>query len=77
VQISASGSEAGAQADLAAVRRRFGKAVAGRDLRVEKADVRGQTVYRAVVAGFASPAEAQRTCEALKALGQGCFVRGR
>ena len=77
VQISASDNEAAAAADILAVQRRFSALVQGRPTRVEPAQVRGQTVYRAVLAGFASAADAAALCERLKAGGQACFVRAR
>lgn len=43
--------------------------------RIEPAQVRGRTVYRGVIAGFASREEAQAFCETLKRLGRDCLAR--
>ncbi len=49
--------------------------MAGRTSKVERADLNGKTFYRSFVGGFASRAEAQSFCAALKAAGKSCIVR--
>ena len=49
--------------------------IAGKTLSVEKAEVDGKTLNRALVGGFASKADAQSFCDALKAQGGVCSVR--
>jgi hypothetical protein len=49
--------------------------MAGRTAKVEKADRDGKTFYRSYVGGFASKAQADGFCAALKAAGKSCIVR--
>ena len=75
VQIIAAGSQAEAQRALDGLRVRFARQVDGRRGRIEPVQTDGRTLYRALVTGFGSRAEAVRACEGLKAGGQACFVR--
>ena len=70
VQIGSFPDQASAKAALA----RLGD---GQPHGTEQAQVAGRTWYRAVVSGFASPEAAARYCEARKAKGGVCLVRGR
>ena len=54
---------------------RFAAQVDGRRGKVEPVETDGRTLFRALITGFGSRAEAVRACEALKAGGQTCFVR--
>jgi outer membrane protein/S-layer protein transport system outer membrane protein len=60
---------------LAALRSQQGAGLAGRETRIETADVGGRTVYRGLVGGFASFGEAQAFCAALKQRGEDCLAR--
>jgi hypothetical protein len=60
---------------LAALRTRFGPQLAGLETRIEPAQVRGRTVYRGLVAGFASRDETAAFCAELKSRGQDCLAR--
>jgi hypothetical protein len=74
-QVVSGFSEASSRRSLAQLRNRFGEAFEGLETRVELAQVRGRTVYRGLVAGFASRAEAEAFCQTLKSGGQDCFAR--
>lgn len=75
VQIAAAGSEAEAKMLLTRLRTRHEEVMAGLDTRIVKAEVKGRTVYRALVVGFADRAAAVKLCVALKMSDQSCFVR--
>jgi hypothetical protein len=74
-QVVSSPIEADAQRSLAALRARFSRDFAGLETRIEPAQVRGRTVYRGIVAGFASHDEAAAFCAALKRHGADCLPR--
>jgi hypothetical protein len=63
------------RARLATLRHRFETAFAGHDTRVQVAVVGGRTVYRGLVIGFGSRAEAVSFCQTLKQKGQDCLAR--
>jgi hypothetical protein len=71
VQVGAYASEAEARRALADL----GPRLAGREPRVETAEVGGKVWRRALVTGFSDLGEAQRFCERLKATGQNCLAR--
>lgn len=75
VQVVSSPLEAETRQRLASLQRRYGEALQGVEARVEPAQVRGRTVYRGVVAGFASRSDARAFCETLKQGGQDCLAR--
>jgi hypothetical protein len=75
VQVVSSPVEADARRSLAGLRSRFGDKLAGLETRVAPAQVRGRTVYRGFVAGFATHDEAKAFCQALKPEGQACLAR--
>lgn len=75
VQVGASSSQADAKRLLARLKKAAGGLVSGLSTDVVAAQVGGKTVYRALISGFAAPADAARLCERLKASGHGCFVR--
>jgi hypothetical protein len=75
VQITAAGSQAAAQAALDGLRVRFARQVNGRRGRIEPVETDGRTLFRALITGFGSRAEATQVCAALRAGGQACFVR--
>jgi len=60
---------------LASLRGRYGELLQALQTRVEPAQVRGRTVYRGLVAGFASSGEASEFCAALKRDGRDCLTR--
>jgi hypothetical protein len=70
-QLGAVGSDAAARTLLVTLAPRL----QGRPTWVEKADVAGRTWHRAMVGGFADPADAGRFCAGLKASNLSCFVR--
>ena len=76
VQIAALRSEADARAAWGRLKARFPSQTARRSLEVQPVESGGQTLYRAVVRGFSTDAEAQSFCEALQASGQDCLPRG-
>lgn len=75
VQVGASSSLADAKRLLARLKKASAGLLSGLSTDVVAAQVGGKTVYRALISGFAAPADAARLCERLKASGQGCFVR--
>lgn len=74
VQIGAFSSQAIADAQFAEVARAFSQA-SGRGKRVEPVERNGKTLYRTAFTGFASRAEAQAFCQALKGAGRDCLVK--
>ncbi|MHB8530360.1 MAG: SPOR domain-containing protein [Caulobacteraceae bacterium] len=72
VQIAAVSHEAAARRALARLET---PAMAGLTRRVDTVRKNGQMIYRAVVAGFASRAEARSFCASLRKAGQDCLVR--
>ena len=74
MQVAAAAAAPQARRELANVQSRFA-AAAGLDAAVVEAQVSGRTVYRAVLSGFESRAQAVELCEALQARGQACFLR--
>lgn len=75
VQVVSSPIEADTRQRLASLQRQYGEALQGAEARIEPAQVRGRTVYRGVVAGFASRSDARAFCETLKQGGQECLAR--
>lgn len=75
VQIGAFSSNALAEQSWNGVASKIPGRIAGKTLRVEKADVDGKTYHRALVGGFSSRADADSFCAALKAEGGACTVR--
>lgn len=71
VQVGAAASEAQAQALLTALGPQIGR----RQSWTEAATVDGRVWRRALVGGFASPAEAADLCARLRSSGRACFVR--
>lgn len=75
VQVVSSPDAADAWQTLASLRSRHPDALQALETRVEPAQVRGRTVYRGVVAGFASSDQATDFCAALKRSGRDCLAR--
>ena len=75
VQIGASPSPADARNLLARLKTKSPALLAGLTTDVATVEVDGKMVSRALISGFATPAEAAQLCEKLKAEGQACFVR--
>jgi len=75
VQVVSSPDQAETKKKLASLQRRFGAALQGADTRVESAQVNGRTVYRGLVAGFATRREAVAFCQTLKHERQDCLAR--
>jgi hypothetical protein len=75
VQIGAFSSDALAEKSMSDVSAKIPAKAAGKTLKIEKAEVGGKTLSRALVAGFASKADADSFCAALKAQGGACSVR--
>jgi hypothetical protein len=73
VQIGAFATEA--LADEALRRRLAGSGATG--VAAEPASAGGQTLYRALLTGFSSSAQAQAACDRLRQAGAACIVRGR
>jgi hypothetical protein len=49
--------------------------IAGKGKKVEPIERNGSTLYRTSVTGFASRADGQAFCDALKSAGKNCFVK--
>jgi hypothetical protein len=75
VQVGASPSLPDIQGLLARLKKKFAGELGGRSTTVATVQVDGKTVNRALVTGFASPAEANAFCKTLSAAGQACFIR--
>lgn len=75
VQVVSSPDQSDARQTLASLRGRYGEALQALETRVEPAQVRGRTVYRGVVAGFASSSAASEFCAVLKGDGRECLAR--
>lgn len=75
VQIGAFSSTAIADAEFRKVAGAFSAQTAGKTKRVEPVDRNGSTLYRTAFTGFASKADAQAFCQALKASGRDCLVK--
>lgn len=73
VQVVSSPQEADTRRALKALQE--GDRLQGLQPRIEPARVRGQTVYRGLIAGFASRAEAQAFCTQLIRRGHDCLTR--
>jgi hypothetical protein len=73
LQLVSTPSATEAKATLARLRARLPQGV---QTKVETATVVGRLRYRGIVAGFGSAADARRACEALRAGGQACLLRG-
>ncbi len=71
-QIAASESAAGASQALGGLK---GRLTGGLTARVAPATVNGRQVYRAVVEGFSTRADARAFCSSRLKLGEDCFVR--
>ena len=74
-QVVSSPDEAETRRSLGALRSRFAGQLAGLDTRIEPAQVRGRTVFRGLVAGFATHDDAEAFCQSLKSHGQDCLAR--
>jgi hypothetical protein len=74
-QVVSFGREDDTRRALASLRGQQGARLAGLETHIETAEVGGRTVYRGLVAGFASFGEAQAFCAALKQRGEGCLLR--
>ncbi|CAN7323065.1 SPOR domain-containing protein [Phenylobacterium sp. LjRoot219] len=75
VQVVSSPDAADTRQALAGLRSRYADALQALETRVEPAQVRGRTVYRGVVAGFASSDQASEFCATLKRNGRDCLTR--
>ncbi|MEO6341070.1 MAG: SPOR domain-containing protein [Caulobacteraceae bacterium] len=75
VQIAAAGSNAGASQEWDKAAKAAPAEFAGKSKQIAKATVNGAEVYRGLVAGFASKADAASFCDRLKAKGRACFLR--
>ena len=75
VQVVSSPVEAETRKKLAALQRKFGDTLRGAETRVESAQVNGHTVYRGVIAGFATRGDARAFCQTLKQGGHDCMAR--
>ncbi len=75
VQIGAFSSDALAEKSMSDVSAKIPAKAAGKTLKIEKAEVGGKTLSRALVAGFKSRADADSFCAELKAQGGACSVR--
>jgi cell division septation protein DedD len=75
VQIGAFSTQALAEQSMNSVAAKVPGRVAGKTLKVEKAEVDGKTLNRALIGGFTSRADADSFCTALKAQGGVCSVR--
>jgi hypothetical protein len=75
VQVVSSPDVADAHHTLATLQGRYSETLQTLETRVEPAQVRGRTVYRGVVAGFASSGEASEFCATLKRDGRDCLAR--
>ncbi|MEO6338711.1 MAG: SPOR domain-containing protein [Caulobacteraceae bacterium] len=74
-QVGAYPSPAVARAELAKLSSRFKAQMAGRPKRVEATAAKAPRFYRALVGGFATPAQAESFCQALRAEQRPCLVR--
>ena len=74
-QIGAVSSEAVATAEWDRAAKAFPAAFSGRSKAVAKITANGAELYRVLVGGFGSKAEAQSFCSTLQAKGRACFVR--
>ena len=75
VQIAAALSQAKAELALAALRTDLPALMNGLSVRVERVDRGGKAYYRALVFGFAPPADAASFCHELAASGRACITR--
>ena len=75
VQIGAFSTEAMAEQSMHVVAAKIPGRAAGKTLKIEKAEVAGKTLNRALIGGFSSKADADGFCAALKAQGGKCSVR--
>jgi cell division septation protein DedD len=75
VQVGASPSLPDIQGLLARFKKKFSGELGGLSTSVATVQVDGKTVNRALVAGFASAAQANAFCKTLSAAGQACFIR--
>jgi len=76
VQIGAFSSTALAEKGYSDVAAAFPSQMAGKSRRVEPLSRDGKTLYRGLIAGFSDRGAAQAFCDALKAAGRTCLVRG-
>lgn len=74
-QITAAPSEAAAHAALETLKAAHPGPMKGLSTRVEKIERNGKPYYRALVFGFAPPADAAGFCRQIAALGQACLAR--
>jgi len=75
VQIGAFSSQALADQQWSQVAGAFPADMVGKSKRTERVQVNGNTMYRGLIAGFSSRAEADAFCGKMKAQGRDCFAR--
>lgn len=75
VQVGASPSQADIKILLAKVQKKFAADMKGLRTDIATVTVDQKTIYRGLITGFHSEAEAGRLCDTLKAGGQACFIR--
>ena len=75
LQIGASPSLPDIQGLMTRFKVKFGTGLGGLKIGVATVQVDGKTVNRALVSGFATPAEANAFCKTLADAGQACFIR--
>ena len=75
VQIGASSSQADIKALLAKVQKKFPNELKGLKTDIATVSVDQKSIYRGLITGFRSEADAGRVCDTLKAGGQACFIR--
>lgn len=75
VQIGAFSSQALADQQWSQVAGAFPADMVGKSKRTEQVQVNGTTMYRGLIAGFSSRAEADAFCRKMKAQGRDCFAR--
>ncbi len=74
-QVGAYPSQAAARAELAKLSVKFKAQMAGHPKRIELTGTKAPRFYRALVGGFATPAQAESFCQALQAEQRPCLVR--
>jgi cell division protein FtsN len=75
VQIGAFSSQALADQQWNQIAGAFPADMVGKSKRTEQVQVNGNTMYRGLIAGFSSRAEADAFCGKMKAQGRDCFAR--
>jgi hypothetical protein len=74
VQVSSQTSEADAEKSFKSLQGKYPDLLGSREPMIKQADVKGKTVYRAMVGPFASSGEANQFCNGLKTAGGQCYV---